>query len=664
MLDPVTLEVLGRKVTAAAEGMGFTLQRTGRTLYVKEASDFGTALVGLDGRFFGYPRTIGVSHFLDLDCSATIRAVPDLEPGDVILTNHPYASEALSTHLPDLHLVRPYFHEGRIVAYGWCFVHSADIGGRVPSSISPSNTDLFQEGLMIPPMKLVRRGELNPDVVTLYCANVRTPEQNMGDIRAELASLHVGGQRVAEMIASHGVDTFIEAQEALQDYADRKARAVLARIPDGEYEFWDYLDDDMVSTFPVRIRLTLRKRGGEIELDFDGTDPQVATAYNIPTMGRRHAWFTARIIGCVSTHDPSIPMNAGVYRCITAKARPGSVVHAEPPAAVGVRQPGGRRIFDMITGALLKGDPTLMAAASGGVSTPVVLAEEETSQGDRNVVVLEPMIGGMGARAGHDGVDGRDSGTSNLANNPIESIEAAAPILVRNYAVRADSGGPGRWRGGCGLEFSFEVLRDGCTVLARGMERCRFPPWGAMGGRPGLPFRVILNRDTPKEEVVGKIDLLEVEVGDVVTILTPGAGGYGDPFLRDPEAVRVDVRLGVVSAAAAAADYGVVIRDGVVDHAGTARLRAAPRLPRDANGFDFGAERDAYETVFTDEAQTRLNAALFEKPKRQRSKLRRRVMEAAVPDMPRAGHRPLVEVLADPAAARARFEAAFAELLR
>jgi N-methylhydantoinase B len=667
MLDPVTLEILGRQVTAAAEGMGFTLQRTGRTLYVKEASDFGTALVGLDGRFFGYPRTIGVSHFLDLDCSATLRAVPDLAEGDVIITNHPYLSEGLSTHLPDLHLIRPYFHDGRVVAHGWCFIHSADIGGRVPSSISPSNTDLFQEGLMIPPMKLMRGGTMNPDFLSLYRSNVRTPDQNMGDIRAQLAALHVGGQRVAEMIEAHGVETFLAAQEALQDYADRKARAVLARIPDGDYHFWDYLDDDMVSTFPVRIRLTLRARGGLIDLDFDGTDPQVATAYNIPTIGRRHAWFTARLIGCVATHDPSIPMNAGVYRCITARAAPGTLVNAESPAAVGVRQPSGRRIFDMVTGALLQADPTLMAAASGGVSTPVVLAEEEAATGegtrDRNVVVLQPMIGGMGARAGHDGVDGRDSGTSNLSNNPIESIEAAAPILVLAYALRPDSGGPGQWRGGCGLEFTFQVLRDGCTVLARGMERCRFPPWGAMGGRPGLPFRVILNRFTPTEQVIGKIDLLEVAAGDTVTILTPGAGGYGDAFLRDPAAVLQDVRLGIVSPAAAARDYGVAVRDGAVDAASTARLRAAPRAPRDPAGFDFGEERAAYEAVFDDAAQCRLNAALFRLPKRQRSRQRLRVLDAVVPDMPRAGHRPLVEVMADAPAARARFEAAFAALL-
>lgn len=659
--DPVTLEILGRKVTAAAEGMGYTLQRSGRTLYVKEASDFGTALVGLDGRFFGFPRTIGVSHFLDLDCSPTLRAVPDLDPGDVIITNHPYLSEGLSTHLPDLHLIRPYFHAGRIVAYGWCFIHSADIGGRVPSSISPSNTDLFQEGFMIPPMKLVRQGVLNPDFVGLYRANVRTPDQNMGDIRAQLAALHVGGLRVAEMIAQHGVETFLAAQEALQDYADRKARAVFARIPDGDYVFWDYLDDDMVSTFPVRVRLTMRVRQGRMHLDFAGTDPQVAAAYNIPTIGRRHAWFTARLIGCVSTNDPTTPMNAGVYRGITAHAETGTVVNAAYPAAVGVRQPTGRRIFDAVTAALLQGDPTLMPAASGGVATPVVLAEEEPESGDHNVVVLEPMVGGMGARAGHDGVDGRDSGTGNLANNPIESIELAAPIMVLRYGLRPDSGGPGRWRGGCGLEFSFQVLRDGCTVMARGMERCRFPPWGAMGGGAGDPFRVILNRGTAKEQVVGKIDQLRVDAGDTVTILTPGAGGYGDPFQRDPQAVLADVQGRLVGIDAARRDYGVVIRNGGLDEAATSAARRTPPTPRAT--FDVGAEREAYEAVFDDASVLRLDAALARLPRRQRGRARAQVMAATVPDMPRAGHRPLVEVMGDVAGLRARFDAALGALL-
>jgi N-methylhydantoinase B len=661
-LDPVTLEILGRKVTAATEGMGHTLQRTGRTLYVKEASDFGTALAGLDGRFFGYPRAIGVAHFLDLDIAPTLRQVPDLHDGDVVITNHPYLSEGLSTHLPDLHLIRPYFHAGSIVAYGWCFIHSADIGGRVPSSISPANRDVFQEGLMIPPMKLVRAGVLNPDFLGLYRSNVRTPDQNLGDIRAQLAALHVGGQRVAEMIARHGVETFLAAQEALQDYAHRKARAVFRRIPDGAYEFWDYLDDDLVSRFPVRVRVRMTATDGALHLDFAGTDPEVETAYNIPTMGRRHAWFTARLVGAVCTNDPTIPLNAGVYRSVTASAQPGSVVHAEYPAAVGVRQPTGRRVFDMLTATLLQGDPSLMAAASGGVSTPVVLAEEETDAGARNVVVVQPMVGGMGARLGHDGVDGRDSGTSNLANNPVEAIEESAPIRVLHYGIRPDSGGAGKWRGGNGLTLTFQVLHDGCTVMARGMERARFPPWGAFGGKPGAPFRVVVNQGRKDERLIPKIDQLLLEEGDTVTVMTPGAGGYGEALERDPAKVATDMRLGMISAAAARAEYGVVLADGVVDATATAALRASMPRARVEN-FDVGDDRRAWEAVFDDATQTRIVEALFRLPRRARAKARHALLQQVVPDMPEAGGTPLATILHDPAPARARLDAALAALL-
>ena len=192
-LDPITLEILGNKLAAATEEMCVTLQRIGRTLYVKETADFCCALAGLDGRFFAYPRSIGVSGFVGLDCSATISAVGDLQPGDVILTNDPYRSLGLATHLPDLHVIAPYFHDGRIVAYGWAFLHCSDVGGRVPSSISPTNNEIFQEGLQIPPVKLVRGGVMNADVELLFRANARTPDANMGDIQAMLAALRMGG---------------------------------------------------------------------------------------------------------------------------------------------------------------------------------------------------------------------------------------------------------------------------------------------------------------------------------------------------------------------------------------------------------------------------------------------------------------------------------------
>src|SRR5580698_3172447 len=208
-LDPITLEILGNKLAAATEEMCVTLQRIGRTLYVKETADFCCALAGLDGRFFAYPRSIGVSGFVGLDCRPAIEAVGDLQPGDVILTNDPYRSLGLATHLPDLHVIAPYFHDGRVVAYGWAFLHCSDVGGRVPSSISPTNNEIFQEGLQIPPVKLVRGGVMNADVELLFRANARTPDANMGDIQAMLAALRMGVQRTARIIAQHGVETFL-----------------------------------------------------------------------------------------------------------------------------------------------------------------------------------------------------------------------------------------------------------------------------------------------------------------------------------------------------------------------------------------------------------------------------------------------------------------------
>ncbi|CAM5212804.1 hypothetical protein CDEF62S_06304 [Castellaniella defragrans] len=247
-LDPVTLEILGHKVTALTEEMCLTLQRTGRTLYVKETADFCCAMAGLDGKFFAYPRNMGVSGFVGLDCLATIQAVGPLEPGDVIITNDPYLSKGLATHLTDIQTIAPYFHEGRVVAYGWAFLHASDVGGRVPSSISPTNTEIFQEGLQIPPLKLVRKGVLNEDVVAFLNANSRTPDANLGDIKAMLAALATGSKRIAQIIARHGGPVLLQAQEDLQEYSALRAEHRLAA--------------DSGRVAPLR-RITWTTRGGQ-----------------------------------------------------------------------------------------------------------------------------------------------------------------------------------------------------------------------------------------------------------------------------------------------------------------------------------------------------------------------------------------------------------------
>lgn len=660
--DPITLEILSNKVSAAAEEMSFTLQRTGRTLYVKETADFATGLVDTKGRFFAYPREIGVSNYMDLDCMPAIEPFKDLQPGDVILTNHPYDSEGLATHLPDLHMIQPYFHEGRIVAYGWCFIHCSDIGGRVPSSISPSNDEVYQEGLMIPPVRIMIGGRENEDFMRVFRSNSRTPDDNAGDIKAMLASLATGRQRVADLIAQHGLDTFLEAHEALQAYSASKARSVLRKIPNGTYDFAEYLDDDFNSPIPVRLRVTMTVEDGLVHLDYTGTDTQVASAYNVPTSGKRHPWLTLRLIAFILSYDKTVPINAGLYRPISLATVKGTVINPEFPAAVGVRHATATRVNDVLNGALAKAVPHLMKAPSGGVTVPIVFSEPVAETGGRKVLVLEPMVGGSGARLGHDGVDGRDSGIANLANNPIESVERSCSVRVNSYAVRADSGGPGKWRGGHGLILSFEVLADGCSVLGRGMERFRFAPWGMEGGKAGALFKVLVTRADGVRENVGKIDVLGVSRGDVVTIMTPGGGGYGNPFERDVAAVVADVRRDLISADRAEADYGVVIRDATVDFAATEALRAARSTGEIAGGFDFGAARRAWEALFEDAKVTEMNALLQQLPLQLRHERRRAIFNNALDGVPPAGRISICEKISERNDAAAMFDRLLAEL--
>ncbi len=633
-LDPVTLEIIGSKLGALTEEMCLTLQRTSRSLYVKETADFCCALAGPDGRFTAYPRGIGVSGFVGLEVLTAVRAAGPLVPGDVIITNDPYTSGGLATHLTDIQLIEPYFHDGEIAGYGWAFIHCSDIGGRVPSSLAPSNHEIYQEGLRIPPVKLVRAGEPSRDIAALLAANSRTPDANDGDLRAMLAALRTGRERLARVIGQHGPDIVAAAHTDLVEYTAGKAAAALTRLREGTYRFTDYLDDDAVSPVPVRISVTATLRGGTLHLDFTGTDPQVAAAFNIASHGRAHAWITTRVLALICTLDPGIPLNGGLIRPVTVTAPEGSVVNALPPAAVGIRHATASRVNDALGGALGLAAPEVMPAASSGLVVPVVVAKD-TPGGNRNVQVLEPMVGGTGARDGHDGVDGRDSGISNLANNPVETVETEIGARIIRYALRPDSGGAGRWRGGCGLELVFQILGDDCQLLARGLERMRFRPWGTSGGGPGAPAELVVNEGRPDERRHAKVDLLDLRGGDTVTLRTSGAGGYGDPWTRDPQAVLADVRRGLVTEEAARRDYGVAIttdddRRLAVDEAGTRALR---RVPQPAP-YGPGPERAAWDAVHDTEAADRLIAALFRLPPARRYSTRADVHNAVLRELP------------------------------
>ncbi len=597
-------EVIGGKLAALTEEMCLVLQRSSRSLYVKETADFCCALAGPDGRFTAYPRAMGVSGFVGLNVLSAVEAAGPLAPGDVIITNDPYTSGGLATHLTDIQLIEPYFHDGEVVGYGWAFIHCSDIGGRVPSSLSPVNTEIFAEGLRIPPVKWTA------DMRRLLATNTRTPEANLGDIQAMLAALRTGRQRLAEVIAQHGVLAVSAAQATLLEYTAVRSREALAGLSDGSFRFIDYLDDDAVSDIPVRISVTATLEAGRLHLDFTGTDPQVAAAFNIVTLGRPHSWITTRVLALICTLDPRIPLNGGLLAPVSVTVPEGSVVNAVPPAAVGVRHATAQRVNDALNGALGLAGPLVLPAASSGLVVPVVVADSG------NVQVLEPMTGGTGARSGADGTDGRDPGISNLSNNPVETVETEIGAEILRYGLRPDSGGAGRWRGGCGLELVFRITASEARLLARGLERLCFRPWGMAGGGAGAPTELEVN-GAP----VRKIDMLTLRRGDVVTLRTAGAGGYGDPLERDPAAVARDVSLGLVSQRAAREQYGVF---GAERRAASARLHPG----------SFGPEREAWESVFDTATTDRLVAALFRRPFDTRQRDRASVYSAVLSLLP------------------------------
>jgi len=659
-IDPVTLEVLNAQCAAAAEEMAVTMRRCARSLYVKESTDFGVGLVSLGGELFATPRGHG-SSFVGFDFRPTLEAAGTLEDGDVVITNHPYLSGGLVSHTPDITLLRPVFHDGRLVCHAYDYIHSTDVGGRVPSSISPTSSELFQEGLLIPPMKLRRRGAPNRDLQTLLRANVRTPDLNLHDLDAMQAALASGAARVGRLVAEHGAGAFVAGQEALLDYAARKARAALRRIPAGRYAFWDYLDDDAVSPIPVRIRVAAEIADGAVHLDFTGTDPQVLSACNLPSLGLRHPWLTQRLLHFVTTHDPDVPLNAGILRSVSVTVPQGTLLNPEFPAATGVRHAAGYRLNDAVVGALLQAVPRDVPVPSGGAMVPVVVAGSDPASGQRTVLVLNAVIVGSGARHGSDGYDGVDGSISSIRNTPAEKSELEAAVEIIEYGLRPDSAGPGQWRGGLGLRFAFRAVRPGTQVLGRGLERFRFRPWGAAGGRPGARTRVVLNPGTARERDLGKIDIVTLAPGDVIAFMTPGGGGYGDPLLREPEAVLADVRAGFVSPEAAARDYGVVVDGDALDLAATGALRATrPRRAADAPFFDIGPERARWEEVFDDALMRAFNAALLRLPASTRAARRSAVFEAVLPGIAACGD-PLA-LIVDPPAQRAALAAAVGRL--
>jgi N-methylhydantoinase B len=470
----------------------------------------------------------------------------------------------------------------------WDFLHLSDVGGATPGSIAASNSEVFQEGVRIPPVKLYRAGVLDEAIVSILKANTRTPDLNWGDINALVAALNQGERRVQEMVAKYGVPAVRQSMSDLLEYSQQRAQSLIATIPDGQYGFEDYLEmqqDDGA----VRIEVTVTISGSSIHLDFTGTDPQVALAYNFLAGGGRHGEAIYGVANLLRTMDPTIPANAGLLRPITAHMPAGTILNPRGYPALGVRMATLRRVMETVHGALAKAMPTLMPAGSGD-QTLVFLATGDSEQ-TGTVSLLQPSLGGSGARATKDGIDGLDA-ISWLRNVPTEALEISLPIVVTRYRLD-EAHGAGRYRGGRGSVFEFEATAA-CHVVARNRNRRRLRPWGRDGGHPGGVSSVHLNPDTPAATSFESVGVIPLAAGDTLRFVSSSGGGFGSPLQREPRLVLRDILDGAVTAEVAREVYAVVVVDGLVDERATQELREglAKRQRPVAEPFSFGPERD------------------------------------------------------------------------
>lgn len=620
LTDGVMLEILRNHFMGVVRELGTVIRNAAHTVFVKETADFGAYLVSPSGEVFMTPDDMGIFITIGTPMDDAIAAIGDYEEGDICITNDPEGSRGMVTHLPDFFMWTPVFapDRERPVCFAFCFIHSTDVGGLVPGSVSPLARDMYEEGMILPPTKLVRGGRLDENLLAILMANTRVPELNWGDLRAEMAALEISRRRMGELIAAYGTVAVERGINGVLDYSERQAREVIEAIPDGTYTFSDYLETDFGGRpgLPIRIKLDLVVRGSEMTLDFSGTDPQVPLALNLATHGKNgHNMIVPALVNYFRSRVPDITYNSGMMRPVGLVAPRGSLLNPEPRAPVGARQATMFRVPEVIMGALAQAVPDQVPACGAGQGAIMLVSAPEFDTGTNRVSILQPLIGGSGGRPAADGIDGVDFVAGFYRNIPTEVLEHDAPILIERYALRDDAAGPGRFRGGTGLDYALRVLSPRATATCRGMDRVRFRPWGRAAGHAGTQGFARVRRAGGGVDELGKIDRVELEPGDVLEIGTPCGGGYGNPLERDPDLVLRDVLDGFVSRATAREVYGVVLDDGAVDGAETAALRESLAGRVTPTGeFAQGPEREAYEERWTDDLQDAVNAATWTYP--------------------------------------------------
>jgi N-methylhydantoinase B len=481
----------------------------------------------------------------------------DVHEGDVFIHNDPYFG---GSHLPDINVVRPAFHDGQLLGYACLRAHWPDVGSATPGSYG-AVTDIFGEGIRLPPVRLISRGVLDADLEKVILANVRTPEERKGDLGAQLAATLRATERLQALARRYGSGAVVGYMAQVMDYSERLMRAALVDLPDGAGAFEDFCDGDGIADdalgkdAPFRIRLSVKKSGDRLIVDFAGTDPQVKGPMNAPLSVTASGVYC----GLKTAIDPNnlIPPNSGCWRAIEISAPAGSVVNAAFPApVVYANHEMSHRVADMVMGALARFLPEQVMACSQGTSAILTLGGVDPRTG-RHYVSYETVKGGFGARPNKDGINCIASGISNTMNTPVEVMEMSFPVRIERYAINPDSGGAGRYRGGCGAVRVWRLLEGADATGALCMERMTSPPFGLLGGKAGAAAQVTLTTaDGATRPLPGK-GAFSAPAGSVIEMITPGSGGFGSPSARDPMAIGRDLLDGYVSAASAQRDYGI-----------------------------------------------------------------------------------------------------------
>lgn len=552
-IDPITLEIVHAGLRSVTDETYIGITKAAYSTNIKERRDHSTAIMDARGRLIVQAENslpIHLASMIGLMEKLFAKFPPEqICEGDIFVANDPYA--AGGTHLPDINLAAPIFVDGRLLGFMCNLAHHADVGGMAPGSMAGGMSEIYQEGLRIPVVKLFSRGELNRDILDLLLLNVRVPEERRGDYYAQVAACRLGERRVQELAKRWSADLLTAAFEEICARTEARIRAGVRSIPDGRYSFRDVLDNDGMGARDIPIAVTVEVAGDRIRFDFDGSGPQVKGNVNVTFNATQSAVYYV-LKGML---DPDIPNNHGLIRAVEIAAPEGTIVNASFPAAVAGRANTAQRIIDVLIGALAQALPEKAVGAANGANTTAVFFGEDPRSG-KPYLYLETLGGGFGGRFAKDGKDGVQVHITNTSNLPVEAIEMEYPLLVESYGLIEDSGGAGKHRGGMGIRRTVRPL--GHTTIFNGMgERFVHRPWGIFGGQPGATGRFQIRRaDGSLETLPDKPSGVPLSPDEAVIVETPGAGGYGPPSERDPAAIEEDRRSGKFSEAYLATHYG------------------------------------------------------------------------------------------------------------